>query len=811
MNELYTFEQILTQGIESTEKGFVHVDSILIPRIQRSYAQGRKNESAIREEFLKEIFKSLVEDKVLELNFIYGSLEKSDEGNLFLLLDGQQRLTTLFLLYWYVANVEKENIPDYISHFKYETRTTSSDFIKDITKKKITLIDTPSATIRKSKWFSLSYDSDPTISAMLIMLDAIHSKYIECKEHNLFERLKNIKFYVLLLENFGLSEELYIKMNARGLPLTPFENFKADLIRVMQENKISDFSYEVEYENPATKKIEKIPFDRLFSTKLDTIWTDVFWNKKESNMKEFSRRFFCFFMRYFANKYYLLHEKEKSVSAFSEDENFEFLNEKSETQNDRYLGFDIYNLMLRRNHTLIKDIDKVLDLLHKHYDEDIFPLLIPNWEKVTKQPFDLFETKTTRYHKMIFAAITEYLEACETFDLVNFKRWMRILWNIVENIDFNKDEDQIAHARKLSYIIRLPQATSDIYLVLSNFTNDNLKCISEEAIKAREIVSHREENWEEAFIEAESHNFFAGMINFFFEPNKGVDVFRHRYKIIKEIFDADGINKQYTKNHILLRAMFAQVKDFETLNKFILVESELNTEDKTILKNELSNIKCFHKLFFQLGDLDSSDKIIPYLENILIHEYNIEWIENKNYDNNRLKKAFHLLLHDPNLLNFAFNEKKLTGKSVVIRDLYGSIAINRNQSTSSRIYIDSDWSTIATGFIKQGGYKITDPDVEIFFQKYNYYKGYNIQFFKEIKNYQINIIFRFNKIVDVYILCPTKSCTNKILKEINVNHIQDNWVGYDPIAYVPFSDTYDNIYMQIAQNVKEIEEWVNNQ
>ena len=36
-----------------------------------------------------------------------------------------------------------------------------------------------------------------------------------------------ISFHLLPIEQMGLSEDLYIKMNSRGKPLTPFENFKA--------------------------------------------------------------------------------------------------------------------------------------------------------------------------------------------------------------------------------------------------------------------------------------------------------------------------------------------------------------------------------------------------------------------------------------------------------------------------------------------------------------------------------------------------------------------------------------------------------
>ena len=63
--------------------------TILIPRLQRDYVQGSRK-SAIISPFLD----SLIE-KDCDLNYIYGY----EEGGCFVPVDGQQRLTTLWLLY----------------------------------------------------------------------------------------------------------------------------------------------------------------------------------------------------------------------------------------------------------------------------------------------------------------------------------------------------------------------------------------------------------------------------------------------------------------------------------------------------------------------------------------------------------------------------------------------------------------------------------------------------------------------------------------------------------------------------------------
>lgn len=88
------------------------IKGIQIPRIQRAYAQGRTDYHAVktRERFLSELHNSL-KNNGMTLDFIYGNIRK--DGYL-IPLDGQQRLTTLWLLHWYADN--KEDIGDSACH-----------------------------------------------------------------------------------------------------------------------------------------------------------------------------------------------------------------------------------------------------------------------------------------------------------------------------------------------------------------------------------------------------------------------------------------------------------------------------------------------------------------------------------------------------------------------------------------------------------------------------------------------------------------------------------------------------------------------
>lgn len=179
-----------------------HPMDIVIPKIQRAYAHGRKREVNIREQFVLQILDSLSKGEEMELSFIYGAKTSGCQGTTFELLDGQQRLTTLFLLYWYFTMVEggeQAAIPEVLKHFSYETRTTSTDFIRKLVESKIDVThQKPSESICSRQWYTISYDKDSTVEGMLTMLDTIHEQYDKMgRPSGMLANLAKIRFYEL--------------------------------------------------------------------------------------------------------------------------------------------------------------------------------------------------------------------------------------------------------------------------------------------------------------------------------------------------------------------------------------------------------------------------------------------------------------------------------------------------------------------------------------------------------------------------------------------------------------------------------------
>ena len=97
-------------------KSFLELYHVVIPMVQRDYAQGRTTDDVtrVRNRFLDAIKSYLVKSEddndVMKMDFIYGEKEQvwstttanKLEKIIVTPLDGQQRLTTLYLLHWYL-------------------------------------------------------------------------------------------------------------------------------------------------------------------------------------------------------------------------------------------------------------------------------------------------------------------------------------------------------------------------------------------------------------------------------------------------------------------------------------------------------------------------------------------------------------------------------------------------------------------------------------------------------------------------------------------------------------------------------------
>lgn len=528
-------------------------------------------------------------NEVLKLDFVYGSTE----NGVLQPLDGQQRLTTLWLLHWYIAMRagKLHEAGDTLKKFTYETRISSQEFCEELCKEfhfkdyrlcknRITcklLERCPRKSIvdfiTSQTWFYSSWKQDPTIQSMLRMLggtqikgksgndipDGIEEVFKDKGKENFskyWEILKSdnapIVFYYLPLKDFGLSDDLYIKMNARGKQLTNFENFKADLVGYIQEKA---------NENETWEKFLQSENNVGIPIKLDTEWTDIFWQNKTDDGR-IDEIYFAFLNRYFLHyaianldvneksSIWKLYDNDSGNSALSYDNGFQMY---EDILNENLLEklSSLFDSLKQIVNKIVKDKsgndiqsinDKIRSYLPAWFSSFDF---IPQYKKKDNEEYDVIKdsfgnnlykvTTLNQSPRVVFFGICRYLEECKSFDEGQFKRWMRVVCNLTEN---NAIDTIDAMCSRIKLINELSSHCTDIYRFLSDDkseikSNAAKEQLTEEIEKAKQILKDngnydgnlaelKGKTWEDVIIEAENFAFFKGAIRFLFRNEKGV-------------------------------------------------------------------------------------------------------------------------------------------------------------------------------------------------------------------------------------------------------------------------------------------------
>ncbi len=640
---------------------FINSYEIEIPIIQRDYAQGRlgKEYLYLRKAFLANIRQALDNDeKKMKLDFVYGSTMSGGEQQIFSgqkreklqPLDGQQRLTTMWLLHWYIAlraGKLDEDICSKLRNFRYETRISSREFCKNLCRPenfKSFSGDGIVEFIKNSTWFYSAWEQDPTIQSMLRMLggtkkngkgnkdivDGIEELFVgkEAAEFvSYWEKLTEedkIVFYYLSLGDFGLSDDLYVKMNARGKQLTAFENFKADLIGYMREK-----AEEAEGEENKLRwktllevdaKGEHIPIP----IKMDTKWLDIFWENR-SDKNNVDEIYFAFLNRFFWNELFvarkgsskeyvlrvgdgLLSDGERTSTIENENISYSHLNEDNYNE---YAALAPYKYLDNEIPVqLFENLQKVLDNYSKYTKK--YKGMNPEWkipcaewiegfqfipmyrDEKSKQSDSPQVTTLSQAQRIVFFALCKYFkEESEEDDAddTSLKRWMRVVCNLVSGVD-ETGHPQIRSVEAVrSAIDDIEKLDShNVYDSLcnppseKNITTDFGRRWTEEILKAGKILKEGDSEgseWEEKIVEAEKYAFFHGSIRFMFV--KGVnsegdcwlcdwDTFDEKFKNVKGYFKDTESNDSWMRDEFnnaeLLKALVRRfdVDDFSVLN-----------------------------------------------------------------------------------------------------------------------------------------------------------------------------------------------------------------------------------------------------
>ncbi|MCD8205778.1 MAG: DUF262 domain-containing protein [Clostridia bacterium] len=485
---------------------FAEYDEIRVPAIQRDYVQGRddRDVESIRNEFVGELVRSALSGAAMSLNFMYGEEISEDGKKIFVPIDGQQRLTTLFLLHLCVwANMSEshtardEDVKRVFNKFKYNTRTSSGRFIGALVNEGLGLVNgafgegavlSVKKAVEDSFWFSSSWSADPTIHSCLEVLDTMRvafgkEKIISwetCWENLTEKDCVSFMFLNLSNDRYGSSSELYIRMNSRGRQLTDYESFKAELY----EQGIS-------------------AVDEVFKEKLDNEWYSAMWDIVSCNVgvgasekSAFAdRTLLCVFRAAYTN---MLCENPgvdfkklgvtpaeierdmKDVTSYSEKRE-EFAGEFSRLMN--FLSW-FYGETVGAAAPSDPDLEK----LRSHVAEIFF-----DFDNKKRKPQFLLCQYRSRY---LLYIVTKFASSAEgdfaSYPLSGLKELLRVFGNFVGNIDFDTPEKFVSAVRAVK---KLSEAIDFIPDFINALKSEPGKKLFEEAVEESPFMLV--EAWEE--------------------------------------------------------------------------------------------------------------------------------------------------------------------------------------------------------------------------------------------------------------------------------------------------------------------------
>lgn len=619
---------------------------IYIPRIQRDYAQGRQDDATkqIREKFVDDIFNTLVNfDKngeILDINFIYGNIEDEDGNRRFIPIDGQQRLTTLFLLHWYFAlysgKIDDEpEVEKRLLQFQYETRNVTGKFCRNLTEYvriNFNIIASErkiSDAIRNYYWFFSDFENDSSVRGMLVMIDAIHDKATEYLNagislDGIFDMLTSdkapIRFLYLNIDDVGLTDSIYIKMNARGKALTHFENFKAQLSNYLSDDKnfASEFIDNINgkwsefFWNPVYRRIVKDPISgkEIRETTFD------------NQMMKFFR--FCMLMDYIANlDDSIVVNNQKRIRDVLRDllkEQDYFFTSRLFKDEFRHVYW-IDSVVAVIDERTFRRINKLLNVLTKR-QKDTRSVSFVTGDEYNKS----YISETNAFRRLIgiseeraltneeqivlyaeYAFLIKYANEDCTFDKeVELNRWLRLISNLVKptlNLQLDVFFGMIRSVNKLiegGYAL-----DCDAYmrsLLRRNYHQSEMSVFTESQVveeSIKSILMNVDSIWKQAVIESEN-TFLDGQTGALFSF---AGITEEYEKQISEFENANPDDIVLPKNAEIMENMnrdSCYYSSFmEYLHKFEMLF------DKTGVKKEIEDAALFRRALLCYGGKDS--------------------------------------------------------------------------------------------------------------------------------------------------------------------------------------------------------------
>lgn len=646
---------------------------IVIPIIQRDYAQGRDSEGSLRTRFLTQLKRALdsavfdmedadtpTESHQLILDFVYGTPITSGA---IAPLDGQQRLTTLWLLHWYLAYISgalsNSDVKKVMKSFSYETRVSSRDFCEK-------LCDLPlhegnnvaiKNHIENQTWFYSEWKQDPTVRGMLTMLFGNPENDLEDNIYAIFGQNKEVlkKYWNSLIssqkmqaplmfnhtvigtEELPLSDDLYIKMNARGKPLTNFENFKAEVVKWVSDNISKEESIRI-------------------ASKFDNEWTDIFWEKGLGSVAHnVDELFFAFINRIYYQ--YLVTKRNNGYLDKDANKSNEYKYFSGGTYNsDKFISFQSLDIYLPHLKITLTSLEKVFQeikdinqtVLQAKWNDNFYfiPQYILDTNNIPKSlSNDVLDfTTINQTERVAFYAIYKYfLSPSSDMDEANsLSHWMRFVWNLISDKDsggsdtirsFAAIQQAVALIDKIENPRRVYKEINERSIEFKQTLKSHValeRRFIEEIEKVSQILNPNPdtevpvgvESWEQAIIMAEEFRFFNGSISVLFLNEQGeIDWvnFERKFNNAQKYFNVPNDSE-------IIQGMIPYLTDRELL--FVFSSNSLHCNDDNVSDMLHRHPKYFHNYLMGEKTSDTLTRLQSDLISLCKNNPSF-WIHNK--------------------------------------------------------------------------------------------------------------------------------------------------------------------------------------
>src|SRR5574344_583759 len=512
-------------------------NNIKVPRLQRDYVQGAN--TGVKESFCQSIISALENRTPMDLNFVYGL----HENQYFIPIDGQQRLTTLWILHLYIHS--RSSSIDEICQFQYFTRDSARLFCEAIRNHLRNLCNNNTLDIEDQNWYYDSWSKDTTVVGIIATLTYFHDAW-KSKEVSFFDEAWKllcsndcaITFTLINNKDEELNKDIYLKMNSRGRALSEFEKLKSWL-----DERLPNAS------------------KNKWQSKVDNEWTDMIWRKRipvkvvtgeevDSIDLEQLRLIYNLLATYWTLNYIDSEASEDKIIHESKLESTSELLEFAATKSTNaakdirdFLRNLLAKMVANNNYSIplyILDnlnlspaafFDKAIgwyDSIEKHCDniEQVKDILSLGNKTVFYKYF--LDSSHSYPDAVIFTAILLYINSKQAFSANtpdnNFKDWVRVVRNIVINTSIETVDSYIGAVNLVKELSGCLDSkyNYNIYNYLAQVTVDSKYAqnqVNEERYKSS-IIFH-ECNEQDQSSKTIIHNmedlrFFRGKIDFAF-------------------------------------------------------------------------------------------------------------------------------------------------------------------------------------------------------------------------------------------------------------------------------------------------------